>query len=115
MSLTSLAPRPPASDFPARLQPRRLRGAPAAAALYAWLLAHDTDELPRLIDLAEAVGIASHYDVWGSLEMLVRHGRITRRNGTRSLHRGHQAIRILATGRVLKTTGCPFEPPERCR
>ena len=90
---------------------RRLYGAEAVSALYAWLRCRESDELPRLRDIAEQAGITSHYVVWLALATLMRQGRITLRHGTRSLHRGHQAIRVLATGRVLKTAGCPFEAP----
>jgi len=43
---------------------------------------------------------------------LERRGLILRRHGTRSEHRSHQAIRIVSTGNVLKTAGCPFDAPE---
>lgn len=112
MSPTSLAAGTPANDIPASgMAERRLYGAEAVSALYAWLRCRESDELPRLRDIAEQAGITSHYVVWLALATLMRQGRITLRHGTRSLHRGHQAIRVLATGRVLKTAGCPFEAP----
>lgn len=83
--------------------------------LFAWLSDQAPDPLPPLQRIAADLPpfghrIVTHYTIWNALAKLSREGRIAWRCGTRSLHRGHQAIRIIATGRVLKTAGCPFEP-----
>jgi len=89
------------------------RPAPVAAWLLDWLAARETDTLPRLMALAGICPIASsHYTIDAALRLLVTRGMIKRRTGTRSEDRGHGAIRITATGRVFKTSGCPFDPPE---
>jgi Bacterial regulatory proteins, gntR family len=94
------------------IRPGRLREPNRAVAnrLQDWLAAHPHDELPRLRAIGAAIG-STGYDVWDALTLLEDDGKIVRRHGTRSENRGHQAIRIIATGRVLKTAGCPFDPP----
>jgi hypothetical protein len=83
--------------------------------LYRWLLMRESDVLPRLIDIARdapefrSCRTATPYELWSALHRLSKSGRILWRCGTRSENRGHQAIRIRETGRVLKTAGCPFD------
>jgi hypothetical protein len=69
--------------------------------------------------LAKKLGLAHglNPDAWlvcGALALLASPANrfLVMRHGTRSQHRGHYAIRIVSTGKVLKTIGCPFEPPE---
>lgn len=81
-----------------------------AAKLFLWLQAYQGD-LPKLSGVAKAVPLPSHYDAWDALDYLRKAGRIMWRSGTRQANRGHQAVRMLDTGKVLKTAGCPFDPP----
>ena len=89
-----------------------------AEALYGLLLGVVVDQpLPALSDLARLCGEFSTSrrrpaeDAHEALVLLRRDGRILWRSGTRSEARGHQAIRVVATRKVLKTAGCPFEAP----
>lgn len=69
--------------------------------------------LPHLSRLAELYPGSVHLTkIDTELRWMVANGIITRRTGTVRENRGHAAIRVIATGRVLKTAGCPFEPPE---
>lgn len=80
--------------------------------LITWLTERESDTLPRLIQIANECPLTnSYYDVDNALRWLRYRSKIAWRSGTRSENRGHSAIRIIATGRVLKTAGCPFEPP----
>jgi hypothetical protein len=82
--------------------------------LYRWLCDRETDVLPRLVGIASAAPYAgSVYSVDTALRQLRKAGLIAWRTGTRSENRGHGAVRIIATGRILKTSGCPFDAPER--
>lgn len=86
--------------------------------LYRYLVAYSMAEpLPKLKTIAAAapadVMVLDAYLVSGALDQLAEQGKIRYRHGTRSEHRGHQAIRIVVSGAVLKTAGCPFDPPER--
>ncbi|MEJ0017508.1 MAG: hypothetical protein WDN25_13275 [Acetobacteraceae bacterium] len=75
-----------------------------------WLAALDGD-LPSLTGIADAIGAPSAYVVWSTLDRMRAAGVIAWRSGTRSENRGHQAIRLVATGKTLRTAGCPFDPP----
>ena len=91
-------------------------GAHRAEALYRLLLdfaeTRPVPPLPRLGRLAALVpDTFSAYEVYNALSILRNSGRIRWQSGTRSVARGHQAIRIVATGAVLRTAGCPFEAP----
>ncbi len=54
----------------------------------------------------------SAYDVACAFYRLVKRGTIALNSGTRSYARGHFALRIVSTGTVLRTVGCPFNPPD---
>jgi len=54
----------------------------------------------------------THEDIRRSLGQLQQRRLITWRSGTNFHHRGHQALRLIATGRVIKTYDCPFDPPQ---
>lgn len=89
----------------------RPRASEVRAWLMTWLKTRDSDVLPRMIEIARECPLThSYYDIDSALRFLQRRGRITWRTGTRSANRGHGAIRVNATGRVLKTAGCPFGP-----
>lgn len=90
-------------------QPRSIQRAATAGILYEWLATQD-EVIPSLGGIAQAMGGADAYRIHGLLTQLRGQARISWRSGTRSERRGHQAIR-LASGKVLKTVGCPFEPP----
>lgn len=85
--------------------------------LHDFLCSLNADEpLPRPAEIARIFrrstgGAGDAYLVCGALLSLDQRGFIALRHGTRTEHRGHQAVRIIATGAVLKTEGCPFEPP----
>jgi hypothetical protein len=91
-----------------------LRGAGCAEALKLFLQDVGDKPLPRLRDIALKMPIRLSADAWlvsAGLEILARRNVIAMRHGTRTEARGHYAIRVMATGQVLKTDGCPFEPP----
>lgn len=91
----------------------RPRGEEMHTWLLTWLTERASDVLPRAKGIAaQCPGVASVYSIDAALRHLAGKGAITRRTGTVSENRGHAAIRIVATGRVLKTPGCPFEPPD---
>lgn len=78
-----------------------------------WLTEWQSDELPNLTEIGRGLSDPTDgYGVHALLTTLKSDGKIAWRSGTRSENRGHQAVR-LTSGRVLKTVGCPFEPPER--
>ena len=77
-----------------------------------WLLAPGGASLPRLSEIGDLCRPKTDgYGIHTCLRMLRRSGRITWRSGMVAHNRGHQAIR-LKNGKVLKTIGCPFDPPE---
>lgn len=81
--------------------------------LLEWLAARETDDLPVIKTLETLYpGIASGYTIDQAFRLLVRQGAVTRRTGTRMVGKGHAAVRVIATGRVFRTQGCPFQPPE---
>lgn len=91
----------------------RARDEEIRAWLLRWLIERESDVLPRVAAIAGQCPLTSdHYTIDQNLRQLVKHGLIVRRTGTRLQNRGHAAIRIVATGRVLKTSGCPFEAPD---
>jgi hypothetical protein len=80
--------------------------------VYYWLFQHE-GPLPKLADIAKQYPRQriEAYNIHQALASLNRSKRIRWRSGTRSLHRGHQAICIVSSGKVLKTIDCPFDPP----
>jgi hypothetical protein len=80
--------------------------------LYDWLLAHE-GPLPPLGEIAKLYKPfkVEAYNLHAALRSLQTGSKLRWRSGTRSQHRGHQAIRIIQTGKVLKTSCCPFEAP----
>lgn len=86
-------------------------------AICEWLDAQPHDApLPRMSELAASMPDAARanaYAVCGALVVLERSGAIVMRHGTRSEARGHYAIRVVATGHVHRTKGCPFEAPQQ--
>ena len=81
-----------------------------------WLLEYlgqrESDVLPHLRAFEHLYpGMVSLYTIDQAFRLLVRQSAITRRTGTRHIGRGHAAVRIIATGRVFRTDGCPFDPP----
>jgi hypothetical protein len=80
--------------------------------LLSWLTSKETDTLPRLTAIGLlAPHVTDSYGVHQALVRLRKQRSILWRCGTRGEDRGHQAIRVVATGRVLTTEGCPFEGP----
>lgn len=93
--------------FPARNQHTVARW------LLQWLADRETEILPRMRVIAGFCPEPVHSTrIDTELRWLVKEGLITRRTGGRRELRGHAAIRVVASGRVFKTSGCPFEPPE---
>lgn len=86
-----------------------------AAGLMDFLTMLPDGPLPRMAEIAKQLpgGPWEAYNVAMAMEALSTQRRIAMRHGTRSAHRGHYALRIVLTGRELKTEGCPFEPPGR--
>ena len=99
--------------------PRPVRSAECAAALLKVLERFERDgitELPRLVELAAMLRfgdrrVVDHYQVHDALRWLWHHRMIAWKHGTRSRDRGHQAIRLAASGHTMKTAGCPFDAP----
>lgn len=80
-------------------------------ALLAWLRSWQGPVLPRMGYIATLLpGRWTAYTTCNVMATLASRREIDLRHGTRSLHKGHYAIRI--DGRVLKTEGCPFDPPD---
>lgn len=80
--------------------------------LLGWMIDRQSDVLPRLTELGSLMPEKTDgYGAHDVLKALHVQGRISWRSGTVSEARGHQAVKILPSGRVLKTEGCPFEPP----
>lgn len=77
----------------------------------AWLRQHQGEVISSLTSIAKALGLREAYYVSQALTALQRRGIITWRHGTRSKDRGHQAIRVLATGRCYHTENCPWSAP----
>lgn len=90
--------------------PRTFDRTAAMERLLGWMRDHHGD-LPPLAIIATTLSVPTAMDAWSLLVRLQRNGVIAWRSGTRSEARGHQAIRVVATGKILKTRGCPFEPP----
>ncbi len=81
-----------------------------AQALYGWLLRHPPDQpLPRAAEIATAAGLPDAGIVCNMFDRLSSGPQrvIYHVHGTRSRYRGHRAVRLLLTGRVLATDGCP--------
>ncbi|MEJ0015689.1 MAG: hypothetical protein WDN25_03835 [Acetobacteraceae bacterium] len=107
----------PAIAAPRPVVGRNIRSA-VAAALYAWLLARQED-LPSLGEIAATLPHPWPHrrvigeDVRAALKLLSQRGWITERHtagrGRTTLR--HQAVMITGTRRVLRTPGCPFDPP----
>jgi hypothetical protein len=91
-------------------QRRRYWGEDRARAdlLLAWLDVWGGEHLPPLAEIAKSLRFSSQYEVWGALSSLEKRSLIRWRHGTRSENRGHQAVQIVSSGKVLKTAGCPF-------
>ncbi len=106
------------SDEPARVAKQQGHKPPhpdtvlAAIGTYNWLLDRTDPELPQHSYICRVVQNAG--DV-GRLRLafgwLRRQRLITQREGSTTGARSHRAIRIVATGQVFKTPGCPFDPP----
>lgn len=108
---TILAPVEPRQEPP----PTRFRPRPPEIAdwLLKWLTERESDVLPRMIDIARECPVTNtYYAIDATLRALRSKGFIAWRSGTRSENRGHSAIRVISTGRVLKTAGCPFDLEE---
>ncbi len=85
-----------------------------ADALYKWLIERPPGALPRLAAIAAALReMETVAAVSDAFRLLVRQGRIEQRHGTLRLARGHRLVRIVATGALLQTAGCPltFDSP----
>ena len=86
------------------------------ASLSHWLHQQQTGDLPPMSEIARRLPVpADGYLVANSMKTLAHRGEIDLRHGTNSQHRGHYAIRVRGTGVVLKTNGCPFDPPNLTR
>jgi hypothetical protein len=80
-----------------------------ANALYTWLTSLNHSELPGLIAIAAAApGTGTPKQVFEAFSLLARHGRIDQRHGTPGHAKGHRLVRIVASGAVFKTPGCPL-------
>lgn len=78
-----------------------------------WLISRQSDMLPRMKEIgALCPEWTDSHGIHNAFRELARKQRILWRAGTVSENRGHCAVRIIPSGRVLKTAGCPFEPPE---
>jgi hypothetical protein len=78
-------------------------------ALYRWLLARNSDALPRTEAILAALPtLGSGGQVGNAFRSLARQGLIEQRHGTLRRASGHRIVRIVATGRVLSTEGCPL-------
>ncbi len=85
-----------------------------ADALYSWLTERSSGVLPRIAVIATALPqIGGQAMVRDAFRLLARQGRIEQRHGTLRMSRGHRIVRIVATGVVLRTVGCPitFDSP----
>lgn len=68
--------------------------------------------IPALSAIGRLTRLGDGHRIDQLLRWLAEQGHIARRNGSRSINRGCQAIRIRETGRILTTPDCPFGPPE---
>jgi hypothetical protein len=83
-----------------------------AESLLEWLIKRPSDVLPKLSEIGRQLPEPAHgSEVLDMLITLRNHRKISWRNSDGRI-RGHHAIR-LRSDRVLKTEGCPFEPPQR--
>jgi hypothetical protein len=98
-----------------------LRSRAADDLLYAWLTARSPAELPRPFEIAAALpGIGGWRAVALAFRSLERRGLIEERHGTRGTPPFHRLVRIVATGKEMRTAGCPLTfdstpKPRRCR
>ncbi len=87
-----------------------------ANALREYLTALPTPIMDKPAGLAKKLGLPTSFnpDAWlvcAAFDALAKQGFLVMRHGTRSENRGHYAIRIVSTGKIIKTANCPFEPP----
>jgi hypothetical protein len=74
-----------------------------------WLLFRPPPELPSFAEIRRAVPeLRTKLGVFDAFQSLARQGRIEYRHGSRNRDRGHRIVRIVATGAVLRTVGCPL-------
>jgi hypothetical protein len=77
--------------------------------LHDWLIARGDGSLPRSSAILRAVPeLGSIERVGNAFRSLARQGRIEQRHGTIRAGYGHRIVRIVTTGAVLRTEGCPL-------
>jgi ribosomal protein S25 len=88
-----------------------------ADTLHAWLTARPTDELPKYTAILKSLPcMTAPGALFQAFHRLMVQGGIEQRHGTRGIAKGHRVVLIVATGKILKTAGCPLtldSPPNR--
>jgi hypothetical protein len=88
-----------------------------ADTLYIWLAARPTDELPKYNAILRSLPCMSTPGaLFQAFHRLAVQGRINQRHGSAGVAKGHRIVLMVASGKILKTAGCPLtldSPPTR--